>query len=80
MALTAGSSFLISSFTQTYFSPIHALSAWTLIGLPMGIAAVRRKKIADHRKKMTEMFVGGMVIAGMFSFLPGRLMWDTFFS
>ena len=80
MALTAGSSFLISSFTQTYFSPIHALSAWTLIGLPMGIAAVRRRKLADHRKKMPEMFVGGMVIAGMFSFLPGRLMWDTFFS
>lgn len=79
MAFTALSSFFISSFPGTYFSPIHALSAWTMIGLPMAIAAVRRRKIAEHRKQMTNMFVGGMLVAGLFSFLPGRLMWSMFF-
>lgn len=79
MALTAGSSFFISSFSQTYFSPIHAISAWTMLGLPFGIAAIKRKDVAKHRKNMTGMFVGGMLIAGLFSFLPGRLMWHMFF-
>jgi len=29
---------------------------------------------------MTGMFTGGMLIAGLFTFLPGRLMWDLFFA
>jgi uncharacterized membrane protein len=29
---------------------------------------------------MTGMFMGGLVIAGLFSFLPGRLMWHLFFA
>ena len=80
MAVTAGSSFFITAIFQTHYSPIHALSAWTLLGLPMGIAAVRRKDVARHRKEMTGMFAGAMLIAGLFSFLPGRLMWHVFFA
>ncbi|MEQ8557971.1 MAG: DUF2306 domain-containing protein [Henriciella sp.] len=80
MALTAGSSFFITMIFETHFSPIHALSAWTMIGLPMGIAAIRRKDVARHRKEMTGMFVGAMLVAGLFSLLPGRLMWDVFFA
>lgn len=79
MSVTALSSFFITSFSPVHFSPIHALSAWTMISLPMAIAAVRRRDIGKHRKEMTNMFVGGMVIAGLFSFMPGRLMWITFF-
>jgi hypothetical protein len=37
-------------------------------------------QIAAHRKQMTDMFVGGMLIAGLFTFLPGRLMWSLFFA
>ena len=29
---------------------------------------------------MTGIFVGGMLIAGLFSFLPGRTMWHLFFA
>ena len=28
---------------------------------------------------MTSMFVGGLIVAGAFTFLPGRLMWAVFF-
>ena len=80
MAVTAGSSFFITAIFQTHYSPIHALSAWTLLGLPMGIAAIRRKDVAKHRKEMTNMFVGAMLIAGLFSLLPGRLLWHVFFA
>ena len=80
MAVTAISSFFITGLMGTNYSPIHALSAWTMIGLPFGIAAIRRRDLSKHRHTMTGMFVGGMVIAGLFSFLPGRLMWEIFFT
>ncbi len=79
MATTAISSFLIHGLTDLPFSPIHALSAWTLIGLPMGLAAARRHNVESHRKHMTGMFLGGMMVAGLFTFLPGRLMWHLLF-
>ncbi|MGB3625919.1 MAG: DUF2306 domain-containing protein [Henriciella sp.] len=80
MVVTAGSSFLITGIFQSTYSPIHALSAWTMISLPFGIAAVKRREIKKHRETMTGMFVGGMVIAGLFSLLPGRLLWHVFFA
>lgn len=79
MAVTAISSFFITGLMGSNYSPIHALSAWTMIGLPFGVAAIRRRDVNKHRHTMTGMFVGGMVIAGLFSFLPGRLMWEIFF-
>lgn len=80
MAITAGSSFFIMTLFQNFWSPIHALSAWTLIGLPVGIAAIRRRNVKKHRQEMTNMFVGGMVVAGLFTLLPGRMMWHVFFA
>ncbi|WP_370234313.1 MULTISPECIES: DUF2306 domain-containing protein [Henriciella] len=80
MAVTAGSSFFITAIFQTHYSPIHALSAWTMLGLPFGIAAVKRRDIRKHRTTMTNMFVGGMLVAGLFSMLPGRMMWHVFFA
>ena len=80
MAITAISSFFLQSINPGSFSLIHALSAWTMIVLPMGLAAARRKNIAKHRKEMTGVFVGGLLVAGLFSFLPGRLMWHLFFA
>lgn len=80
MAVTAFSSFFITGLMGSTYSPIHALSAWAMIGLPFGIAAIRRGDVKKHRKMMTDMFFGGMVIAGLFSFLPGRLMWNMFFA
>ena len=79
MAITAISSFFLTGLNGNSFSWIHGLSAWTIIGLPMGIAAARRKDIAKHRKEMTGMFTGGMLVAGLFAFLPGRMMWSIFF-
>ena len=80
MGLTAVSSFWLTGLNGQSFSWIHGLSAWTVIGLPMGIYAVRKKQIKKHAKSMTGMFLGGMVIAGLFTFLPGRTMWHLFFT
>jgi uncharacterized membrane protein len=80
MAVTAISSLFITGLNGHSYSLIHLLSGWTLIVLPMGLAAARRRDIAQHRKEMTGMFFGGMLVAGLFSFLPGRLMWHLFFA
>ena len=80
MALTAGSSFFIMTLFENFWSPIHALSAWTLIGLPVAIAAVKRRDVKKHRREMTNLFVGGMLVAGLFTLLPGRMMWHIFFA
>lgn len=80
MAATAISSFMLFGPIGSFLSLIHALSAWTLIVLPMGVAAARGGKIRAHAQRMTGVFTGGMLIAGLFTFLPGRLMWDLFFT
>lgn len=82
MATTAVSSFFIHRLNPGGpggFSLIHLLSGWTVIALPMAVQAARRHRIADHRRAMTGMFVGGLIVAGAFTFLPGRLMWAIFF-
>lgn len=80
MGTTSISSFFITGLNGDSYSWIHGLSAWTVIGLPMGIYAIRRKQVQKHAKAMTGMFLGGMVIAGLFTFLPGRFMWSLFFT
>ena len=80
MAVTAVSSFFITGLMGKWHSPIHALSAWTVLALPFAIAAIRRRKVEEHRKAMTGMFFRGIIIAGLFSFLPGRTMWAMFFA
>ena len=80
MTVTAVSSFFLTGLNGDSYSFIHILSGWTVIVLPMAIAAARRHDVAKHRKEMTSLFFGGMLIAGLFSFLPGRLMWHLFFT
>jgi uncharacterized membrane protein len=56
------------------WSPIHLLSIFTLIVLPIAAWRARRHRVADHRRIMTMIFAGALVIAGLFTFLPGRIM------
>lgn len=79
MAVTAISSLFIHRINPGGLSVIHLLSGWTIISLPMAIYAIRRGRVQAHRRAMTGMFVGGLIVAGAFTFLPGRLMWAIFF-
>ncbi len=78
MLVTAVSSFWIRS-SHDQFSFIHFLSGWTTIAVPLGIAFVRRRQVRRHARMMTSVFVGGLLIAGLLTFLPGRLMFALFF-
>ncbi len=75
MATVAGSSLFMTGLNGDHYSWIHLLSGYTLITLPLGVFAARRHRVVHHQRTMTAMFLGGMVIAGAFTFIPGRLMW-----
>jgi len=80
MAVVAASSFWIHEIRLLGpWSPIHLLSIFTLIMLPIAVWRARRHRIADHRRIMSLIFVGALVIAGLFTFVPGRIMHAVFF-
>jgi uncharacterized membrane protein len=79
MAITAVSSLFLTGLNGDRVSLIHLLSGWTIIMLPMAIVAIRRRNVDAHRRRMTGLFMGGLLIAGALTFLPGRLMWHVFF-
>ena len=75
MAIVAGSSFWIHQIRLVGpWSPIHLLSIFTLVMLPLGVWMAHRHRVADHRRIMILMFSGAPVIAGLFTLLPGRIM------
>src|SRR5271154_2044251 len=46
------------------WSPIHLLSVFTLIMLPLAVFSARRHRVENPRRAMTGLFVGALVIAG----------------
>jgi uncharacterized membrane protein len=80
MAVTAGSSFFIHTICVVGgFSPIHLLSILTLVSLPLAVIHARKHRIAAHAKSMKMLFFTALVLAGAFTFLPGRIMHGVVF-
>ena len=61
------------------WSPIHGLSIFTLLIVPVGVWMAHRHRVADHRRIMIFIFSGALVIAGLFTLLPGRIMYTVVF-
>ena len=78
MTVTTVASFFIRENGQ--FTWIHSFTALTAVMLPMAVAAARMHYARIHARFMTALFLGGAFTAGLFTFLPGRLMWETFFA
>ena len=56
------------------FSPIHLLSIFAPIMLVLAVLHARRHNVSAHRKAMMSIFFGALVVAGLLTFLPGRIM------
>jgi uncharacterized membrane protein len=75
MLVVAFSSFWIHEIRMLGpWSPIHLLSIYVLIMVPVAIYFARRHNIRGHARTVIGMFLGGLVIAGLFTFVPGRIM------
>jgi uncharacterized membrane protein len=46
---------------------------------PLGVWKAHRHEISDHRRIMILIFSGALVIAGLFTLLPGRIMHTVVF-
>jgi uncharacterized membrane protein len=80
MAVVAASSFWIHQIRLLGpWSPIHLLSIFTLAMLPLGVWMAHPHRVADHRRIMIFTFSGALVIAGLFTLLPGRIMYAVVF-
>ncbi len=56
------------------FSWIHGLSVFTLFSLAGAIWFIKRGNIRAHERIMKGTFFGALVIAGLFTLLPQRLL------
>ena len=57
------------------FSPIHLFSLFTYVTLYNGLRAViLHRDIVRHRAEMQGLYIGALMLAGAFTFLPGRRM------
>ena len=75
MVIVAATGFFIHEIRMFGpWSPIHLLSIAVLIQLPIAVIAARRHNIRVHRSFMLGMFAGALVVAGLFTFLPGRIL------
>lgn len=73
MLTAAISSFWITGIRGS-FSPIHALSLLVLVLVPAAVVAIRRGRVSTHRRAMTGLFFGALIIPGLFTLLPMRLL------
>lgn len=75
MMVTSFSAFFIHELkTWGDYSPIHILAVVTPISLVYAIMAIRHGDVQRHRQTMRSTYVGGLVLAGAFTLLPGRIM------
>lgn len=56
------------------FSPIHLFALVTYGGITQGLWAIRHGDVATHRVSMQSVYLGALLLAGAFTFLPGRRM------
>jgi uncharacterized membrane protein len=61
------------------WSPIHLLSIFTPIMLVVAVVAARSHHVRAHKITMMSIFAGALIIAGLFTLVPGRLMHTVLF-
>ncbi len=61
------------------WSWIHLLSIFTLVTLPLAIVHARAHRVRAHRIAMISLVVFALLITGLFTLTPGRVMHEVVF-
>ena len=61
------------------WSPIHLLSILTPVMLVLAVMRARQHRVRAHAITMISIFAGALVIAGVFTLVPGRVMHTVVF-
>jgi uncharacterized membrane protein len=75
MLTAATSAIFIRTINHGQFSWIHLFVPVVFIALFRAIRAARMGRIARHKQIMWTLYSAGLLLPGMFAFLPGRLLW-----
>jgi len=62
-----------------HFGWIHLFSFLTIWTVPTAYIAIKKGNVKAHKRKMILLYFGALVIAGGFTFVPGRYMYELFF-
>lgn len=76
MTITATAAIFIPRGRISFFYIFVALTYFSVFRT---IWFLRKKNIAGHKRAMVGLYVGGLLIAGSLTFLPGRMMYRLFF-
>ena len=57
-----------------HFGFIHLLSLLVLYSVPTAYFAARKGNIKAHKSNMQNLYFGDLILAGLFTLLPGRLI------
>ena len=77
---TALSSFFISTIQWIGpFSPLHLLSIISLISLLIAYRAAHRGDVKSHSRTLLSLVIFALIIPGIFTLFPGRLMYRVVF-
>lgn len=63
-----------------HFGFIHLLSLLVFYAIPAALLGIRSNNIAKHKRAMIMLYVGGLLIAGSFALMPGRMLHDYLFA
>ncbi len=78
MAITALTTLFIHAINPGRLSFIHLFIPLTFFSIWRTMVSLRRGNIRGHRNSMLALYLGALVIAGGFTFTPGRLMHAVF--
>ena len=62
-----------------HFGWIHSFSFLTLYTVPTAYLAIKKGNVKVHKRKMILLYFGAIIIAGGFTFVPGRYLHNLFF-
>lgn len=62
-----------------HFGWIHLFSIVTLWAIPRAYLAIKKGNVGSHKRTMILLYFGAIIIAGSFTFTPGRYLHEVFF-
>ena len=77
MAVTAFTALFITGLNGDKYSFIHLFIPLTFFAIAEIFYYIRKKNVKAHTRAAKGLFFGALLIPGIVSFLPGRLMWHV---
>jgi uncharacterized membrane protein len=79
MVVVAATSIAMIADFRNGINPLHIFTALTVVSLWSGLTGIRRGDVRRHAGAMVGLYAGGLIIAGITAFIPGRTMWQVIF-